>query len=243
MGLFFKRKRLEDLSILHTDLHSHLIPGIDDGASDIEQSISLIRQMYDLGYRKLILTPHVRYGSFDNDPTTFDDRLLLLQTAIQEANIPIKTEVGAEHTIDDSFFIHFKNGTLKHFGKNKYLLMEFSFINMLADIKDVVFKLQSAGYNLILAHPERYLYLTQEREMINYLHDAGVLFQMNILSLVGFYNRDTQRFAEDLIKDDKIDIVGSDLHNQKHLDAIKEALTNKTFIKLVESGRLMNNRF
>lgn len=243
MGLFFKRKKLEDLSFLNTDIHSHLIPGIDDGATNIEESINLIGQMYELGYRKLVITPHVRYESFDNDPTTFDDRLSLLQTSLQEANIPIKTEIGAEHTIDDGFFTHLKNDTLKHFGKNKYLLIEFSFLNMLADIKDVVFKLQSSGYNLILAHPERYLYLTQEREMINYLHDAGVLFQMNILSLVGFYNKDTQRFAEDLIKDDKIDIVGSDLHHQKHLDAIKEALTNKMFIKLVESGRLMNNRF
>ena len=243
MGLFFKRYKLEDFSSLCTDIHSHLIPGIDDGAKSMEESISLIKQMYDLGYRKLIITPHVRYGSFDNDPTTFESKLKEVQDTLQEHNIGMKLEVGAEHTMDDSFFKCYTNGTLKHFGKCKYLLIEFSFINMLAGIKDIIFKLQTKGYNLILAHPERYLYLTQEPAIIDYLHDAGVLFQLNILSLIGFYNKDTQKFAEELIKRDKVDIVGTDLHHQPHIEALKEVLSNKTFVKLVESGRLMNNRF
>lgn len=243
MGWLFGNKRLADLSELHTDIHSHLIPGIDDGAVNIKESLDLIRGMAELGYKKLVITPHVRSGSFENDTRQFDSRLEELQSFLQKKGVDIKLEVGAEHTIDDSFFRCLRRGTLKSFGKSKYLLIEFPFTAMPLDIKDLVFDLQSAGYNLILAHPERYLYLRDEPDTVEYLHDSGLLFQINILSLVGFYNRATQKFAQKLIKNDLVDLVGSDLHHQKHLNGLKKALSNKYLIDLVESGRLMNSMF
>ncbi len=243
MGWLFKTKKLASLECLHTDVHSHLIPGIDDGARSMEESLDLISQMYGLGYRKLVITPHVRRGSFENDTREFDRRLQDVKDALKEENIPMELEVGAEHTIDETFFNCMKCGTLKHFGKRHSLLIELPFNFMPMDIKDVVFKLQSAGYNLILAHPERYLYLIDEPEMLSYLHDSGVSFQMNILSLVGFYNKETQKFAQRLIKNNMVDLVGSDLHHQPHLDGIKQALSDKYFVDLAGSGRLKNCRY
>ena len=243
MSWLFKNKKLADLSDVKTDIHSHLIPGVDDGAENMNESIRLISQLKELGYRKLILTPHVRYGSFDNDTSTFDKRLEDVKDAIHEEGINIELEVGAEQTIDEGFEEHFKKGELKHFGKHKYLLIEFPFISVPAYIKDLIFNLQISGYRLILAHPERYLYLPTEPELIEHLHNAGVLFQLNILSLIGFYDRPTQKFAEKLIENGKIDLIGTDLHHQSHIDGIKEALKNKYLINLIESKRLKNDMF
>ncbi len=241
MGLFSKKKHV-DVSLIGTDIHSHLVPGIDDGAENMQESISLIRQMKDLGYKKLIITPHVRYNSFDNDTSTFDERLNDLKENLQLNNIDIELEVGAEHTIDEGFEGHLKNNELKSFGKKKYLLIEFSFVLPPYNLKDLVFQLQSKGYNLILAHPERYLYLSGNLDVVRYLTDAGVLLQMNANSLVDFYGKPVRKFAEFLIKKDCIDLVGTDLHHQRHIEALKKALENPILYDLVISGRLLNNR-
>ena len=243
MGWLFGNKKEVDFSFLKTDIHSHMLPGIDDGADGMRESVHLIKGMYELGYRKMIITPHVRFGSFDNDTGEFENRLQDVRYALEQVNIPMELEVGAEHTIDEGFYGHFKRGELKHFGRNKYLLIEFPFTSLPMGIKDTVFELQSAGYNLILAHPERYLYLREQPDMIKYLHDSNILFQLNILSLIGFYDKPTHKFADWLIKQDYIDIAGSDLHHQKHLDGIAKAKTNKYLYKLTESDRLMNSMF
>ncbi|MBQ7985538.1 MAG: hypothetical protein IJ250_07905 [Bacteroidales bacterium] len=243
MGWFFKKKKAVDLQYIKTDIHSHMLPGIDDGASSMAESVHLIKQMRDLGYKKMIITPHVRFGSFDNDTAEFESRLREVVYALQESGIEMELEVGAEQTIDEGFKEHFRNGELKHFGRNKYLLIEFPFNMLPMNIKDTVFDLQSAGYSLILAHPERYLYLREQKDMIDYLHDSNVLFQLNILSLTGFYDKATRNFARWLIKKDYIDLVGTDLHHQKHLDGVKKALTDKYLHKLVDCDRLMNSMF
>lgn len=242
MSWFFSRTKV-DFADIHTDIHSHMIPGIDDGSDNMQETITLIKGMSDLGYKKMILTPHVRYGSFDNDTRQFDSRLEEVKIALKEAGVDMQLEVGAEQTIDEGFMEHFERGELKSFGKKKYLLIEFSFYSLPMNIKDIIFQLQREGYRLILAHPERYLYLRTDTAMLEYLRDSGILFQLNILSLVGFYNKAVEQFAKYLIKNDYIDLVGTDLHHQKHLDGIIKAQTNKTLYKLIESGRLMNNMF
>ena len=243
MGWLFGNKKEVDFSYIKTDIHSHLIPGIDDGAASMRESVYLIRGLYELGYKKLIITPHVRFGSFDNDTSEFDSRLEEVKQALVQEDIPMELSVGAEQTIDEGFPEQFRRGKLKHFGKNKSLLIEFPFNDMPIRIKDTIFELQSAGYNLILAHPERYFHLMNDEKMIDYLHDSGVLFQMNILSLVDFYDKITRKFAQWLIKKDYIDLVGTDLHHKVHLEGIRKAKTDKYLYELTESGRLMNSMF
>lgn len=245
MGWLFNKKsnRSADISLLHTDIHSHLIPGIDDGSPDMETTIELVKQMYDLGYRKLILTPHVREDSFENDPSTFDSRLEDVVQAVKETGIEMDFEVGAEHTMDETFNALMKTHDLKTF-HGKYILVEFPFFNLPIRMKEIFFDLQVEGFKLILAHPERYAtYLAKDYETLESLKDRGIMFQMNILSLDGYYGKEVKKFAEYLVNKNYIDILGSDCHNMRHIEAMKKAFQNKEIIDLIESGRLKNNKF
>lgn len=245
MGWLFNKKFKEsaDVSLLHTDIHSHLIPGIDDGSPDMETTVQLVKEMYDLGYRKLILTPHVREDSFENDPSTFEGRLEDVVEAVEEAGIDMKFEVGAEHTMDETFTTLMNVNALKSF-HDGHLLIEFPFFNLPIRLKEVLFNLQVDGYKLILAHPERYAeYLARDFETLESLKDRGILFQMNVLSLDGYYGSHVLKFAKYLVKNDYIDILGSDLHNIRHIEAMKKAFKNPMIKDLIESGRLINNKF
>jgi tyrosine-protein phosphatase YwqE len=248
MGWFTRKKEtkeeIEIGSILHTDIHSHLIPGIDDGADDMDNSIMLIKQMQEFGYKKLIITPHVRYGYFDNDTSTFEQRKEELARNLKMAGIQMDLEVGAEQSVDEVFDQRIKNNELKSFGKNKYLLIEFfPFTEIPMGYKETLFSLQTKGYNLILAHPERYLYLFNDTKTLQELKDRGMLFQMNIISLCGYFGEQVQKFAEKLIKNDMIELLGTDLHGQRHIEAMKRTLHNTVLADLLSSGKIMNNKF
>ena len=244
MWLFNKKiKEPADLSLLNTDIHSHVIPGIDDGAPTMEDSVQLVGEMYNLGYRKMIVTPHVRQGSFENDTDTFDARLEQMKTAVQEAGINMSFEIGAEYTIDENFRKLVKINKLKSFG-NGYLLIEFPFTNIPIYWKEIIFDLQIEGYKLILAHPERYVaFLPFNQKVIEELKDRDILFQMNITSLAGFYGKDVLKFAKFLIEKNYIDLLGSDLHNMRHISYIQQSTHNKDVYNIVNSKRLMNNKF
>ncbi|MBR1769644.1 MAG: hypothetical protein IJ748_04220 [Bacteroidales bacterium] len=244
MWLFNKKsKEAADVSLLHTDIHSHVIPGIDDGAPTMEDSINLVREMYNLGYRRMIVTPHVRFGSFENDTDTFDARLELLEMAADKENLDMEFEIGAEHTIDENFRTLFKEDKLKTFNDG-WLLIEFPFTNLPPRWKELIFDLQMAGYKLILAHPERYVsYLSFEKKTIDELKNRDILFQMNITSLGGFYGKNVLKFARYLVEKEYVDILGSDLHNMRHIEYLKQSFRNKDVCNLIESGCLMNNKF
>lgn len=245
MGWLFNRKikEIADISWLKTDIHSHVIPGIDDGAATMEDSLQLVGEMSKLGYKKMIVTPHVRFGSFENDTDTFDKRLEQLQEAVEQAGINMQFEIGAEHTIDDNFRELFKINKLKTF-TNGHILIEFPFMNMPAHWKELIFDLQIAGYKLILAHPERYVaYLPYNKNIIDELKDRDILFQMNITSLAGFYGKDVQKFAKYLVQKNYVDVVGSDLHNMRHIGYLQQAIHNKDVYNLINSRRLINNKF
>lgn len=245
MGWLFGNttKREADIEWLHTDIHSHVIPGIDDGASSMEDSLQLVEEMYNLGYRKMIITPHVRFGSFENDTDTFDKRLELLEIAADEKGLNMEFEVGAEHTMDEYFRHLIKIDKLKSFNDG-WLLIEFPFHSLPAHWKDMIFDLQIAGYKLILAHPERYVeFLPFNKKVIDELKDRNILFQMNITSLAGFYGKHVLKFAKYLVEKDYIDILGSDLHNMRHIEYIKKSLHNKDVFNLINSGILQNRKF
>ncbi|MCH3924516.1 MAG: capsular biosynthesis protein [Bacteroidales bacterium] len=248
MSWFSRKKETKqeiDLGgVLQTDIHSHLLPGIDDGAQTIDESISLIKEMEELGYKKMIITPHVRYGYFDNDTSTFDSRLEELKRNVKMAGINMEFEVGAEQSVDEEFSRRIENNELKSFGKNKYLLIEFfPFTEIPMGYKQTLFSLQTKGYNLILAHPERYLYLYNDEKTLEELKDRGMLFQMNIISLSGYFGEPVKKFAEKLIKNDMIDLLGTDLHGIRHINALKNTLHNVVLASLLDSGKIMNKKF
>lgn len=245
MNWFLKKKADigAEVDLLRCDLHSHVIPGIDDGARTMEDSIELVRKMAEIGYKKMIVTPHVRANSFPNDTDTFDSRLSALKESVESIGIDMEFEIGAEHTIDSDFLDLMKIKKLKTF-HDGYLLIEFPFYNLPPHWKEVVFDLQIEGYKLILAHPERYVaYLPFEPKVIEELKNRDILFQMNMTSLAGFYGRGVEKFSKFLIKKNYIDILGTDLHNTRHIENIRASLQNKEVRKLINSGSLLNNKF
>lgn len=248
MGLFNWLKKYNnhtngiDLSVLHTDIHSHLIPGIDDGSPDMDTSLALLKELEMLGYKKIITTPHVKTEYFQNDVTKLDDLCERLRRAARFEGIKLDIEVGAEHLLDEGVNQRIKNGQFKTFGDN-YLLVELPFMFPPFGLDGYIFELQLAGYKLILAHPERYLYWLNDFNQFIRLKDSGVLFQVNIISLGNYYGKDVYNLAKKLIDNNMVELLGTDTHSAKHIEAVRKSCSSSLLKKLLESGRIINKEF
>ncbi len=241
--LFFGRKKKEtplDLSWLHTDMHSHLLPGIDDGSPDIKTSLELIRGLEALGYKKLITTPHVLWEIYPNTPEKINTALATLQKAVKEEGIGVELHAAAEYFIDEYFELQLRNKTpLLTISGNK-VLVEFSMVTAPMDLQQVLFEMQIQSYQPIIAHPERYAYLLNRRELFDELREAGCLFQANLLSFTGYYGKPVLELAEYLAKKGYYDLAGTDLHHERHLTMLQKLGSSATFARLQESGILRN---
>lgn len=240
----FKHKLKElhediDLSVLKTDIHSHFIPKVDDGSKSMEESIYLLKQMEKFGYKKVITTPHVYYNSFSEGISILDEKLKELKRNAQFNGVKLEIEVSGEYLLDDDISERVNNKQIKTFGEN-YLLIEFPMNTEPMGYEKWLFYLQLAGFNLILAHPERFLYFYENKNKYVGLKDRGILFQMNIASLSGYYGNKVKEVAEYLINEGMIDLVGSDCHGQRHIDAIKHTLRSPLLKQLIDSGKLIN---
>jgi protein-tyrosine phosphatase len=241
-GLFKKKKRLRkqvafNYESIMVDMHSHVLPGIDDGAQTPEESIVLVRKMMELGITKIIATPHVMADFYKNTPTTIGNALDLLKAELEKEGIDIEIEAAAEHYFDESFEARVNNGSLMTMGDN-YVLFEFSFISLPPNYIAVVQKLRDKGYKPILAHPERYTYMTLEQYKM--LHDWGCDFQLNSISLTGYYGKDVKVQAEMLIDHELIDFISSDMHHPRHAAAFGDALRTNYMEKLLFTYPLKN---
>ncbi len=229
-----------DLSFLKADLHSHFIPDVDDGSKSFADSIDLIREMKQFGYKKLITTPHVQTEFFKNTPQNILSGLGKLKKAVSEAGIDIEIEAAAEYLIDDGFDKKIETGELLTLGDN-YLLVELSYFIPYVNFFEVVFNLQLSGYKVILAHPERYMYWFNQMKKYEEIKDRGILFQLNANSLSGFYDPMVKKTAEQLIKLKFYDLVGSDMHNKDYMVGFKTAVRTKAFQTLITTNPLINS--
>jgi tyrosine-protein phosphatase YwqE len=227
-----------DLSTLHADMHSHLIPGIDDGAKTIEDSLELIRFLHSKGYQKLITTPHVMSDYFRNTPEIILSGLDTVRAAVKEAGIPVTIEAAAEYYIDDGFSRKMEEEKLLTFGDN-FLLMEVSYINPPDSVSEVFFRSQVLGYRPILAHPERYPFWYRDLEQYRRFYEMGVILQLNLNSLSGYYGPDAKRIAEKLIDMEIIGAVGTDMHHTRHAQAL-EFTTHERYLQKVLDMPLIN---
>lgn len=243
LGNFFRPKKLKnpvDLSGLITDMHSHLIPGIDDGSADMDTSVTMIKEMKALGYRKLITTPHISSDFYPNTPEILQNGVTLLNEKLQEENIRITIDVAAEYMIDDGFTKLFEKGLLQTFSNN-YLLVELPHYQAPPNLYEITFDLQIKGYRIMLAHPERYLFWINDFKKFEDLKNRGVYFQMNINSLGGYFSKEVKKQAEKLIDADMIDFLGSDLHNLNYLQLLKDSLFEPYLEKVINSGSIQNH--
>ncbi|WP_421986815.1 tyrosine-protein phosphatase [Roseivirga sp.] len=230
-----------DLGYLKVDVHSHLIPGIDDGVQTIEESMSILKEMEQLGYEKVITTPHTMVGSYDNTPEIIYAGLEKVKAAIKEERINIEVEAATEYFLDETFMNRLDSDEkLMTFGGNR-VLVETSFISPPPQLKEASFQLTLKGYKMVFAHPERYTYLIENKNLLEELIDREIIFQLNAVALTGCYSKPVQKFAERLIDMKVPQLVGTDCHNMGHINLLKEATKTKYWKKLLDLDLLNNS--
>ena len=240
MGIFdlFKKKEVVyeelDLSWMQVDMHSHLIPGIDDGSKTMEESLGLIKRLSDFGLRKIITTPHIMSEYYRNTPEIINMGLADLRNAIKKEGIEIEVAAAAEYYLDEIFLEKVKNGEeLLTFGPN-YILVETGFISKPQMLLETFFQLEMAGYKPIFAHPERYQYLIPDKKLLEDLVDRQIYFQINLLSLTGFYSKQVKDFAEMLLERGLVKFFGTDCHNPRYLDMLETLPRSKSYERIKE---------
>lgn len=245
MFSIFSRKRnfpVIDLSGICTDMHSHLLPGIDDGSPDVDTSLSLLKGLQELGLQNFITTPHILWDLYKNTDATIEPARLQLQEALVADDNTARLAAAAEYMIDDYFSGLLQQKAALRCLKGNYVLVEFSFINLPFDWKQVFFDMQIQGYQPVLAHPERYPYLFQKKTVLDEIQDMGVLLQVNLNSLTGYYGKAILQQAQVLVDKKLVSFLGSDLHHERHLAALRNSSTLMSLVgKVLDSGRLMNS--
>jgi len=243
-GLFKKKKKafsFEGLTQVQADMHSHLLPGIDDGSQNMEESIQMIQGFVDKGYRKLITTPHVMADFYRNTPEIILGKLEEVRAELAKRQIDIEIDAAAEYYLDEGLIYKLENQEkILTFGDN-YVLFETSYMSASQQLDTAIFLMQSRGYKPVLAHPERYTYLFGNFEMLQRIYDKGVLLQVNINSLTGYYSKPSKDLAEELVEKGMVAFVGSDCHKDKHLEVLDDARQTRAYHTLLTQGKLKNN--
>ena len=242
--LFSKKQELldpVDLGILNSDIHSHLIPGIDDGSPSMEVTIELLKKFISLGYKKVITTPHVMSDYYLNSPEIINQGLENVRKSIEENQLEIKIEAAAEYNLEPSFEDLINDKNILTFGKDNFLLFELSFFSEPQNLNEVIWSMREAGYNPVLAHVERYAYWHNDYDKVEEMVNRGVKLQMNIGSLTGSYGPEVKLFAEKLVDDEVVEFVGSDCHHIQHLEMLDYAKKLPYFHKLIQQEQILNN--
>lgn len=226
-----------------TDIHCHVVPGVDDGSSDMATSLQLIERMHGWGIERIFASPHVTQNTFENTPASLAPTVAALKDAVAQGGIGIEISNHAEYRLDDFSLSFFNSGDVMTLPGN-YIMIENPFVSEAWFIDNTIFDLQVKGMTPILAHPERYSYYFKNRERYRQLHAAGAKFQINLLSLAGSYGKEQKEIAEQLIAEGLVDFVGTDLHNARHADQIDAYLLTKQARKHAESleGKLLNDK-
>lgn len=222
-----------DLSQLVVDLHSHLLPGIDDGSKSMDHTLGMLLKFEELGYKKVITTPHVMHGFYDNTTAIILEKLEDVRAAIRQAGLTIEIDASAEYYYDETLFERIKSKDLLPFCGN-HILFECSFRSEPQQLEELAFAFRSSGYQPILAHFERYFYYHGSVEMARKLRERGVWIQLNLNSLTGHYGPDVKKQGLLLIKEQLVDVAGTDCHRIEHLQLLENHLDDKAFHQLLE---------
>lgn len=239
-SLFGSKKIKPDLSFIAADMHSHLLPGLDDGLQNIEDTLDFMQELKDMGYQKLICTPHILSDVYPNSPETILPKLEMVKEALKENSIDMQVEAAAEYMVDLDFENYMDEGKqLLTFGKN-LILIEMSYAAASGNIENVIFKLKLKGLQPVLAHPERYNYYFGNLEVFQRFIDLGCYLQINLLSLLGYYGDASKNTAQNLLRKNMVTLVGTDMHHENHLNGLVDLASKKSFYKLFENIQIRN---
>lgn len=245
---FRSRERRPDKVVtppLRVDVHSHVLPGIDKGAKTIRQSVDLIHQLTQLGFRKLIITPHIMWGYYPNSPQQIRERANLLRSYLEDEKIDIDIEVAAEYYLDEHFMKELLSSnamlTFKKEGQQEYLLFETERIRESKHLFEAIKRIKRKGYIPVLAHPERYVYLQNNRILVHQLITLGVLFQVNTISFAGYYGKEAKDLADYLSVAQMISFLGSDCHQEEQLEILENVMQTTRYQQVIKSKSILNN--
>ena len=227
---FLCKKIIAKSEILNnfTDYHSHILPGVDDGVKSVEEALAVLDSYQKLGVKRVVFTPHIM-DDFPKNTAQF------LRSQFEEFQRlytgDIEISLGAEYMLDTKFEKHLNSGDLLPIVDN-YLLVETSYINSPINLMDQLGAIQSKGYFVVLAHPERYRYM--KNDDYEQLKSIGVLFQLNLLSIVGAYGKGAEQKAKKLLHSGCYDFVGTDIHNLEfHLKVFNDRKLSKKDINAI----------
>ncbi|MGC4100499.1 tyrosine-protein phosphatase [Ferruginibacter sp.] len=240
---FFKKKEkdiIPGLLPFSTDIHSHILPGIDDGSPDIDTSLQLVQGLYDLGIRRSIATPHIIGDMYRNNASTIFAALEKLKEACANAGIHIELSAAAEYMLDDYFLELLRNNEPLLTIQDNIILTEISYTSTPENLDEILNGITAAGYVPILAHPERYHYFQQNLSGYQQLKEMGFILQVNILSLAGYYGKRAQKAARFILDNDLAPLVGTDLHHHRHLEALSNA-DNRILFREVLGDKVLND--
>ncbi len=222
------------------DMHSHLIPGIDDGSPDMATTIQMLKHFKEFGFKKIITSPHIMADGYVNTTAIVLSGRDAVRVELAKQNIDIEFDAIAEYYADSSMYDKIEQNDLLTFGKN-YVLVEFSYLQKQNMVFDLIYKLQLANYRVVLAHPERYPYYYESGFDSYYsLKDRNVHFQINLGSLLGKYGKGAKNAAEKMIDEKLVNFVGTDLHKLTQFDTLQECLKLKYLEKILTYDKLAN---
>jgi tyrosine-protein phosphatase YwqE len=223
----------------HVDIHAHLLPGIDDGAKTIEDSIELMTGMQALGIEQFIATPHVMTAVWENTRSGIEANFESTINQLVAANQQFSLRPAAEYLLDGTFLELMHKEPLLTL-KDNYVLVEMSYLSAPIQLYDIIFEIQLEGYKPVLAHPERYLFYHQNTREYHKLKQQGCLFQLNLLATVGYYGAHVTQAAETILQKGMYDFVGTDVHHQNHLKGLSQRIKTKGLENLKEA--MLNNQ-
>ena len=229
-----------DYGLLGTDMHSHLLPGVDDGSPDLATSIRLINGLTELEFKKLITTPHILWEIYQNTRDDLLKRCDDLNMQLDKQGINIEIKVAAEYYLDDNVKSLLVNKEPLLTIHDNLVLVEFSMASEPIDFREILFEMQMAGYLPVIAHPERYIYQERNKDFFEELKIAGYLFQLNIMSVAGTYGKTVNELARYFVKKGYYEFAGTDLHHQNHLAQLQSSSITPVLKELLASGKLMN---
>lgn len=224
----------------YVDIHSHLLPGIDDGARTLSDTLTLAKSFEEIGVSQFITTPHISHYFWNNSPEIISSKYEETKLFLNNEKIEIPFKVAAEYLMDDRFENNLQNEKLLTL-KDNYILVEMSYINAPIQLYKIIFDIQLAGYIPVLAHPERYSFYHKNFDEYDKLKKAGCRFQLNLLALVGYYGSEINKTANQLLKKGMYDFTGTDVHHNKHIKSFDQKVKSDSISDLKEA--IANNQF
>ena len=224
---------------LEIDIHSHIVPGIDDGSSNLEESMRMISSLRAIGYKTLITTPHVMYEGYSNSKDSILEKFDILREEVERRGLEIALEIAAEYYMDEGLQNLLRQKEILTVG-DAHILFETAYISMPNNFESMIYLMRMKGYTPIIAHPERYLYIKEPEVIYERWKELGIEFQVNLNSFTGYYGNLALQRAKWLAKMRMIDYLGSDLHDMQQFEAIKKGIWRVDMKEVIDSNPIKN---